>query len=98
MDTLQAIKSRVSIRTYKNRAIPKHILEDIVDCGRLAPTGYNHQPWIFLVVTDPVIKHQIAQAATYGTFIKDAGACIAIFCKKDEETLIEDAHEFKIFI
>jgi nitroreductase len=91
MDAIQAIKSRVSIRKYKNQPVPKEILEDIVDCGRLAPTGYNHQPWVFIVVTDPDINDQIAQASRSGKFIKDAGACIAVFCRKDAETAMEDA-------
>ena len=91
MDTILAIKSRVSIRRYKNLPIPKEILEDIVDCGRLAPNGYNHQPWVFVVVTDQNTKDNIAQAGTYGKSVKDAGACIAVFCRKGEETIMEDA-------
>lgn len=91
MDTLQAIKSRVSIRKYKSLPVPKEILEDIVDCGRMAPTGFNHQPWVFVVVTDQEIRNKISQAARYGKFIKDAGACIVVFCNKGEETMLEDA-------
>lgn len=91
MDVLEAIKSRVSIRRYKNIPIAKEILSEIVDCARLAPSGYNHQSWMFVVVTDENIKGSIAEAAQWGRFIKDAGACIAVFCKKGEETMVEDA-------
>lgn len=91
MDAMQAIKSRVSIRKYKSLPVPKEILEDIVDCGRLAPSGYNHQPWIFVVVTDQQIRNRISQTARYGSFIKEAWACIAVFCSKGEETMLEDA-------
>jgi len=91
MDVLEAIKSRVSIRRYKNLPVPKEVLSEIVDCARLAPSGYNHQPWIFVVVTDAKTKLNVANAAQWGSFIKDAGACIAVFCKKGEETMIEDA-------
>ena len=78
MDVLDAIKSRVSIRRYKNIPVTKEILSDIVDCARLAPSGYNHQSWIFVVVTDSNIKGSIAEAAQWGRFIKDAGACICL--------------------
>ncbi|MGQ9473854.1 MAG: nitroreductase family protein [Candidatus Caldatribacteriaceae bacterium] len=88
---LQVIKKRRSIRKYENREIPREILEDLVDCGRLAPTGYNAQPWVFVVVTDKDLKTRIAQLATYGRFIKEAGACIAVFCRKDAITPLEDA-------
>jgi len=91
MDAIQAIKSRVSIRQFKCLPIPKEILEDVVDCGRLAPSGYNRQPYIFVVVTDQGIRNRTSQAAKYGRFIKDAGACVAVFCKKGEETMLEDA-------
>jgi nitroreductase len=91
MDVLEAIKSRVSVRKYKNIPIKKEVLSEIVDCARLAPSGYNHQSWVFVVVTDPSIKGSISQAAEWGRFIKDAGACIAVFCKKGEETMVEDA-------
>ncbi len=91
MDAIQAIKSRVSIRKYKNIPIPAEVLKDIVDCGRLAPSGYNHQPWVFLVITDQELRYQISQAAKYGRFIKDARACIVVFCRTGEETMLEDS-------
>lgn len=91
LETIKVIKSRVSVRKYLNKEVPKEILRDIVDCGRLAPSGYNRQPWIFVVVTDKKIREKIAEVATYGRFIKDAGACIAVFCEKSAETALEDA-------
>lgn len=91
MDTIKIIKSRRSVRKYLDKEIPKEVLEDIVDCGRLAPSGYNKQPWIFVVVVDKEIKEKVAEASISGKFIKDAGACIAVFCEKDAETALEDA-------
>jgi nitroreductase len=91
MEAIQAIKSRVSIRKYRNIPVPEGILEDIADCGRLAPSGYNNQPYIFVVVTDQEIRNRISQVAKYGKFVKDAGACVTVFCKKGEETMFEDA-------
>ncbi len=91
MDAIQAIKSRASIRKYKNIPVPNEVLSDIVDCARLAPSGYNHQPWMFVVVTDQDLRNQISQAAKYGRFIKGSGACIAVFCDDAGETVLEDA-------
>ena len=47
---LLAIKSRKSERRYLSKEIPNEILEDIIDCARLAPSAYNSQPWRFVVV------------------------------------------------
>ncbi|GAB1483349.1 nitroreductase family protein [Treponema sp.] len=91
MDAIQAIKSRVSIRKYKNLEVPKNVLEELVDCGRLAPSGYNNQPWVFVVITDQQIRDKIAEAVRYGKFIAEAGACIAVFCNKNARTILEDA-------
>ena len=89
MDALQAIKTRRSIRKFEKKPIPKDILESIVDCGRLAASGRNDQPWEFVVVTDSEIKNQIAATTDYGKFIAQAAACIAVFCR-DTTYYLED--------
>ncbi|MDA3850037.1 MAG: nitroreductase family protein [Spirochaetaceae bacterium] len=91
MDTIVAMKTRRSVRTYKNNKIDKEVLLDILDCARLAPSGHNKQPWIFVIVTDPSLREKISQQASYGRFIKDSGACIAVFCDPKSETYMEDA-------
>ena len=91
MDIINIIKSRVSIRKYKSKPVPKEVLEDIVKCGIYAPCGFNGQDWAFVVITDQHMKNQISEAARYGRFIKDAGACIAVFYKKKDELAVENA-------
>ena len=90
MDAIKALKERRSIRKYENKEIPRYILEDIIDCGRLAASANNLQPWKFIVITDRQKLQRIAGIATYGKFIADAGACIAVFGKKDAKYLVED--------
>lgn len=89
-EVIKVLKERRSIRKYLPKPIPKDILEDIVDCGRLAPSAVNFQPWMFLVATDEDIKKEISQLATYGKFIADAAACIAVFCERDSEFKTQD--------
>lgn len=61
MDILDLIKSRCSIRKYKNRPIPKKILEKIIEAGRWGPSIVGMQPWRVLVVTNINIIHRIGQ-------------------------------------
>lgn len=90
--TIENIKNRRSIRRYIEKEIPRDILEDIIDCARLAPTGNNKQPWTFLVITDKNLRNKISYYAKYGKFIKEAGACIAVFCDESNTTTpLEDA-------
>lgn len=53
------IKNRRSIRKYKDTNVTKEIIEDLIDCARLAPSAKNRQPWKFVIVKDR-IKNQIA--------------------------------------
>jgi nitroreductase len=85
-ETIQNIKERRSVRKYIDKKIPEKILKEIIDCARLAPTGNNRQAWSFLVITDAEIKSKIASYARYGRFIKEAGACIAVFVSQDKAT------------
>lgn len=48
--------------------MPKEIIADIIDCGRLAATAINIQPWEFVVVTDREALRQIAETTDYGKF------------------------------
>ncbi len=89
MDALQAIKTRRSVRKFQEKPIPREVLESIVDCGRLAASGRNDQPWEFVVATDSKVRNQIAEATDYGKFIAQAPACIAVFCR-DTTYYIED--------
>ncbi len=82
MDALEAIKTRRSVRAYERRPVAKEVLEDLVDCGRLAPTALNIQPWEFVVVTEPERLRALAAVADHGPFIRDAAACIVVLCRQ----------------
>ena len=82
MDALKAIKERMSVRAFSEQGILKGVIEDIVDCARLAPSANNVQPWEFVVVTDRDLKAKIADITDYGKFITQAPVCIIVFCKE----------------
>ncbi|KAI3595009.1 nitroreductase [Moniliophthora roreri] len=39
------MKTRYSCRYYLPNPVPKHIVEEIIDAARFAPSGNNMQPW-----------------------------------------------------
>ena len=82
MDAIECMKTRRSIRVYQDKPVAKEIIEDIVDCGRLAATAINVQPWKFIVVQDAAMRKKLAQIADHGKFIDQAAVCIAVFCKE----------------
>jgi nitroreductase len=89
MDALEALKTRRSVRAFARRPVPKEILEDLVDCARLAPTALNIQPWEFVVVTAPELLRQIAEVTDHGRFIADALACVVIL-SRETKYFLED--------
>lgn len=82
MDAIECMKTRRSIRVFLDQPIPRTVVEDIVDCGRLAATANNLQPWVFIAVEDPKLRKQIADVTDWGKFIAQAPVCIAVFCSK----------------
>jgi nitroreductase len=89
MDAIEVLKSRRSVRAYSGEAVPKEIIEDIIDCGRLATTAINLQPWEFVVVTDPGMLRKIAETSDHGKFIAGAPACVVVLCG-DTKYYLED--------
>ena len=84
MDAIEALKTRRAVRTYTNESVPRKIIEDIVDCGRLAATAINIQPWEFVVVLDPELRRRIAETTDHGKFIADAAVCVVVLCSNTQ--------------
>ncbi len=65
MEVLEAIKSRRSIRRYKDIPVDDKTLELVLEAARWAPSWANTQCWRFIVVRDPRIKDELANLTTY---------------------------------
>ena len=89
MDAIEALRTRRSVWAYKADPVDKDAIETIVDCGRLAATAINIQPWEFVVVTDPALRKRIAATTDHGPFIADAPVCIVVL-SKDTKYYVED--------
>jgi nitroreductase len=89
LDAMEALRGRRSVRSYQEKAVPRAIVEQIVDAARLAPTANNLQPWEFVVVTDGNVRRKIADLTDYGKFIAQSGACIVVVAK-DVKHYLED--------
>jgi nitroreductase/NAD-dependent dihydropyrimidine dehydrogenase PreA subunit len=49
----QFLTGRRSIRSFKQKAVPKPVLEKLLDIAGAAPSAKNQQPWHWVVVQDP---------------------------------------------
>jgi iodotyrosine deiodinase len=57
------LQRRRTIRDFSDRAVPRQLIEDCIAAAASAPSGANMQPWRFVAVADPAVKHRIRVAA-----------------------------------
>lgn len=55
----EALLRRRSIRKFKARQVPTHLIRRILEVGRFAPSQGNCQPWSFVVVRDRAMIDQM---------------------------------------
>ena len=97
METLQAIKSRRSIRKFKSDMIPKDILDKIIEAGTYAPTGRNAQSPIIIAVTNKEVRNKLSKTNSiimgkdenFDPFY-NAPVCLIVLANKEKPTYIYD--------
>ncbi len=54
------IIERRSVRVYRDKPVPEHLVRRILEAGRYAPSAGNCQSWKFVVVQDPALITEMA--------------------------------------
>jgi len=86
METLEAIKSRRSVRNYKPGApVTKEQLKVILDAAMHAPSACNTRPWEFVAVTGRAKLNEIAEAHPYAQMVKTAPLAIIVCALPDTQ-------------
>jgi nitroreductase len=57
------LSTRRSVRHFSPEPVPFDLIRLAIQTAGTAPSGANQQPWRFVVVSNPEIKHQIRLAA-----------------------------------
>ena len=76
MDVIEAIRSRRSIRSYKDKPIEDEKLKAILESARLSPSASNRQERKFVVVTDKAMREKLVDAAHGQRFVGQAPVVI----------------------
>lgn len=66
-DYFELVRSRRSIRRYKDKAVEPEKIKRILEAVRLAPSSSNSQPWHVVVVRDRVKITALSKAAPVGS-------------------------------
>jgi nitroreductase len=83
MDVYEAMRTRTSVRGYRNDPVADETLKCVLDAARIAPSGKNGQPWTFIVIRDPEIRRRLVPACKGQSFIAEAPIVIAA-CGREE--------------
>ncbi|HEY9205912.1 MAG TPA: nitroreductase family protein [Candidatus Methanoperedens sp.] len=84
METIEAIKTRRSIRGFTDENVDDKSIEQILDAGRWAPSGLNNQAWRFIVVRSADTKTALSKLTEYGPTIRNAPVLIVVFLDKNQ--------------
>jgi nitroreductase len=72
----QAIAQRRATPSFDGSRIPDEDLKKILDAGLQAPSGYNMQPWRFIVVRSEEQKRRLRAASFNQAKVEEASAVI----------------------
>lgn len=84
MDIDTAIKSRISIRSYKDKKIPLYKIGKILEAAIYAPSSGNIQNWVFIVVTDDKKRNELSIAALKQNWMNEAPVHIVVCNNKEK--------------
>src|SRR5438128_12283410 len=85
----EAIAERRATPSFDGSQVAEDDLEIVLRAGMEAPSGYNLQPWRFIVVRDPDRKKELRAAAMGQPKVEEAGAVI-VFCGDINSTRGDD--------
>lgn len=79
----EVIQERRATPSFDGEPIPDEDLKRILEAGLSAPSGYNLQPWRFIVVRTPEQRRRLRGAAFNQAKVEEASAVIVACGDKD---------------
>ncbi len=95
LDVIDCIKQRRSIRSFLPAAVPRTLIEKVLQAAVYAPSAGNWQPWHFVVVENSGQRRALAKAAADQDFIAEAPVVIVVCAEpaRGEQTYGDRARE-----
>ncbi|MFP4116714.1 MAG: nitroreductase family protein [Candidatus Aenigmatarchaeota archaeon] len=87
MNVSEAILTRRSVRSYKEKEIPEEQLQKVIESGRMAPSARNKQDWKFILVEDEDKREELCEAASGQKFVKEAPTVIVGVATDPEDVM-----------
>ncbi|XP_009684119.1 iodotyrosine deiodinase 1 isoform X2 [Struthio camelus] len=55
------LNKRRSVRLLSDEPVPREVIDNVIRTAGTSPSGAHTEPWTFVVVQDPVLKHKIRE-------------------------------------
>lgn len=78
MDVTDAVRNRVEVREFDDGTVDDATKREILDAGRLAPSGINTEHWRFVLVDDDEGLQALADASPTGGWVAGADFAVAV--------------------
>ncbi len=76
---IELLRQRRSIRQFQEKEVEKEKVDALIESMLRSPSSRSLNPWEFIVVTEPELIAQLAQAKPHGaTFMKQAPLAIVV--------------------
>lgn len=83
METREVIESRRSVHDYTDESLSDETIETIFERVRYTPSGYNLQPWEFLVLREQESRERLQECANGQEHVTDAPVGIVVLGNLD---------------
>ena len=97
MEVFDAIRSRRSIRKYKDKQVPWDNIVTIMQAGKYAPSAGNLQNWKFIVVKSDAKRNAIAKACLQQDWIGQAPILIVIVGEPERARMYYGARGARLY-
>ncbi|MEM1942718.1 MAG: nitroreductase family protein [Candidatus Caldarchaeum sp.] len=78
MDVLEAIRTKLELKEYDARAVPKEVVKEIFEAARLSPSGLNSQHWRFIYVDAPEDLKTLAEISLSGKWVSGCSFAVIV--------------------
>uniref|UniRef100_A0A7J3KFZ9 Nitroreductase family protein n=1 Tax=Staphylothermus marinus TaxID=2280 RepID=A0A7J3KFZ9_STAMA len=83
-DLIEFLKTRRSIRRFKQEKPPIELVLKAIDTARYAPSARNSQPWRFIIIDERSLIEKLAKIHHGAKPLENAPLAIAVVCHMDE--------------
>ena len=79
-----ALQWRYATKTYDaSKKLSDEEADTVLEAGRLAPSSFGLEPWVFVVVSDPALRAKVREAAFGQTPVTDASHMVVVTRRTD---------------